>query len=398
MAGGDSRFIGLDVLRFWVASIVIFAHADGFGNAGKIFYAVPGLGGRILRFLPAAGWVAVDIFFVLSGFLVSGLLFKEAKETGTVSVGRFLIRRGLKIYPAFWVMLAFTVGWMLWHHHSIPLTSLLSELFYFQNYGVFLCFHTWSLAVEEHFYFLLAGLFWFLKRQSRGKGGINVSGIPDWFLVVAVSCLILRFVTWVVILSPTNFNFFWFEHSDYALFDSLFFGVWLSFLWHHRWDDRLKKQLAAWRWPLAATGILLILPGVDPIMSIQWFRIAGFILIYLGAGCLLVSCLAVNPVRHSRLVGWLAWLGRHSYSVYLWHVSAGACLFPWVSLNLNTRTGWAADTIIYFVLCWVLGVLMARIIEFPVLRIRDRWFPRLGKQPDLSKAGALMTVNEPAAE
>ena len=60
-----------------------------------------------------AGWAGVDLFFVLSGFLVSGLLFREYKKTGTVRIGRFLIRRGFKIYPTFYIFLivSFIYNW-----------------------------------------------------------------------------------------------------------------------------------------------------------------------------------------------------------------------------------------------------------------------------------------------
>jgi peptidoglycan/LPS O-acetylase OafA/YrhL len=86
MPGANSRLIGLDFLRFFVATIVCSAHAQMFGNAGNIFYRTPGWPGSILNLIPGAGWVAVDIFFVLSGFLVSGLIFQEARERGTISV------------------------------------------------------------------------------------------------------------------------------------------------------------------------------------------------------------------------------------------------------------------------------------------------------------------------
>jgi peptidoglycan/LPS O-acetylase OafA/YrhL len=375
MAGANSRLIGLDLLRFIVATIVLSAHASGFGNAGKIFYETPGLLGKILALMPSAGWEAVDVFFVLSGFLVSGLLFKEAGEHGTISIRRFLIRRGFKIYPAFWAMLASTVAWTLLHYELIPWKAYFSELFYFQNYGVSICFHTWSLAVEEHFYFLLAGVFWVLKRRAGAKQAISFKRIPDLFLAVAVLCLVSRFITWAVVDNVTNGNIHWFTHADLALLDALFFGVMLSHFWHNCWDEQVKQRLARWRWAFAAVGLVLLLPGVTGVMDIQWFRIFGFTLAYLGAGSLLLSCLAFDYIRYPILVKWLAWLGRHSYSVYLWHIMVGACLFPWVSVKLNNRLGWALDTLIYFALCWLVGIFMARILEFPLLRIRNRLFP-----------------------
>lgn len=162
---------------------------------------------------------------------MSGLLFKEVAITVTFRPGRFLIRRGFKIYPAFWVMIACTYAWALALGNTIPISNLLGELFYFQNYGFKLCWHTWSLAVEEHFYFLLAGFFFVLKCREGPHGRINFNVIPDAFRVVAVACLLLRFVTWAVILSPDNQNTIWFLQADHAVIDSLFFGVMLSHFW-----------------------------------------------------------------------------------------------------------------------------------------------------------------------
>src|SRR5215471_10860874 len=75
----------------------------------------------------AAGWAGVDLFFVLSGFLISGLLFTDYKQNGRISVGRFLVRRGLKIYPPYYAFL-FLTAWLL----SRPILPY--ELFFLQNY------------------------------------------------------------------------------------------------------------------------------------------------------------------------------------------------------------------------------------------------------------------------
>ena len=80
----------LDVLRCVAILFVIFQH------------------GNILEFFNRAGWIGVDLFFVLSGFLISGLLFGEYQRRGSIQLKRFYIRRGFKIYPAFYVFLAVT--------------------------------------------------------------------------------------------------------------------------------------------------------------------------------------------------------------------------------------------------------------------------------------------------
>src|SRR5439155_8723892 len=97
----------------------------------------------------------------LSGFLISRLLFTEYQKHGALRIGRFLIRRGFKIYPAFYVMLAATVAITAYHSH-LPhgyLVKVLTEAVYLQNYLPPVWGPTWSLAVEEHFYLLLAVAF-----------------------------------------------------------------------------------------------------------------------------------------------------------------------------------------------------------------------------------------------
>ncbi|MBK9638567.1 MAG: acyltransferase [Bacteroidetes bacterium] len=101
------------------------------------------------------GWIGVDLFFVLSGFLVSGLLFKEFKITNSVNYLNFLIRRGFKIYPVFYLFITFTILWKIKIHSPLELRCLVGEIFFLQNYVGNMWSHTWSLAVEEHFYLLL---------------------------------------------------------------------------------------------------------------------------------------------------------------------------------------------------------------------------------------------------
>ncbi len=107
----------------------------------------------ILKF---GGWIGVDLFFVLSGYLVSKLLFHEYIKFGKINTKRFLIRRGFKIYPLFYSLTIITLltNYFLGdipHIKRPELNTTLNEIFFIQNYSFGLWAHTWSLAVEEHF-------------------------------------------------------------------------------------------------------------------------------------------------------------------------------------------------------------------------------------------------------
>ncbi len=106
----NSRNPSLDVLRGIAVLLVIFRH-----------YPVS----RVAL----GGWVGVDLFFVLSGFLISGLLFSDLTSNGSIALRRFYLRRGLKIYPAFYFFLAGTS--LLWPV-ALPHKFLLSEVFFLQ--------------------------------------------------------------------------------------------------------------------------------------------------------------------------------------------------------------------------------------------------------------------------
>jgi peptidoglycan/LPS O-acetylase OafA/YrhL len=154
------RYFALDLLRAVAVVLVIGHHAD---LPEPPPYLAP-----VLRALNRGGWVGVDLFFVLSGFLVAGLLFREYAQHGAIDFPNFFIRRGLKIYPPFYLMLAATIvivrlGGVI----PISWSQILSEALFVQNYGTPFWGHTWSLAVEEHFYLLLPLLLIALQRNAK---------------------------------------------------------------------------------------------------------------------------------------------------------------------------------------------------------------------------------------
>lgn len=316
------------------------------------------------------GWIGVDLFFVLSGFLVSGLLFREHEKFGELRIGHFLIRRGLKIYPQFWLLMGFTVLLAILRHQHVPLHALASELLFVQNYGPSMWNHTWSLAVEEHFYLLLAfGLFVLAERRSTNPFTL----IPAAFIIIALLSLSLRIATDFRSVYSHKTHLF----PSHLRLDGLFFGVLLSYV-YHRDAIRFLSFAARFRYLLAGVGVLLLLPAFCyPLETTPFLFTYGLSLFYLGSGSLLVAALGCRSPTN-RLATAVAYTGSHSYSVYLWHMPVAVWGTALTSRLVSQHNNWFVYAATYLVGSVAFGVAMSILTESPVLRLRDRLFPSRG--------------------
>jgi peptidoglycan/LPS O-acetylase OafA/YrhL len=333
-----------------------------------------GLLGPATRLWHHAGWIGVDLFFVLSGFLVGGLLFAEAKKYGDLHIGRFLIRRGFKIYPAFWAMIAATVAVSAFLGTPVKPGPLTAELLFIQNYKGPIWDHTWSLAVEEHFYLLLPLVIGLFIRPSRGLTAEKaLAALPRFIVGLCVLILAVRTVKAFLHHRHEEFAYAPLVFRTHIRVDSLWVGVLLAYLHHFR-----REGLAAWvagRRPLLGAVFLagLIPALLLPIQNL-WMHTAGFTGLALGAASLLL--LALHPRRpgHSAAARAVAWLGSYSYSIYLWHL-------PWKDWSHDLLRRFAPeappalDLAVYIAGALVVGVALGALIEWPILRLRDRWFP-----------------------
>src|SRR6185437_7330176 len=172
------------------------------------------------------GWAGVDLFFCLSGFLIGGLLFDEFRRRGHIDLKRFYIRRAFKIWPSYllFVAVAIFAHALISVSPSSPVTlgSFLAtcwpNFLHVQNYFGTPWQHTWSLAVEEHFYLLLPVLFLFLMRRKTDE---PFKPIPLLLILVAIGCLILR------LIAARHRPFIYYRHiyPTHLRIDSLLAGV-----------------------------------------------------------------------------------------------------------------------------------------------------------------------------
>lgn len=353
------RDLSLDVLRAVAIFLVMGRHMPEQDPSSSVT-------GSMLIMWQRGGWIGVDLFFVLSGFLISGLLFSEVQRYGAIQFKRFFIRRGFKIYPPFYFLIAVTVIQGLALGGSVPLDRLAAEVFYLQNYLEPIWDHTWSLAVEEHFYLLLP-LILFLMMGAKKDSTSALRKFPAVCMIVAVFCLMARIAnsfrtfTYDTHLAPTHLRI-----------DSLLFGCFISYYFHFA-RERFERFRRNRRGLLAAVGVACLLPAFFWTIETRFIHTLGFTIFFIGSGLLLISVLGSG--HHGITTSALGWIGRYSYSIYLWHLAARIWLVPAIELKLGYRLPASVALIAYLVLACVAGFLMARMIEFPALAVRDRLFP-----------------------
>ncbi len=314
-------------------------------------------------------WSGVDLFFVVSGFLISGLLFSEYKRTGRILFRRFAMRRDLRIYPGFYAVVGITVAIRVVQHRQEIWYQLLHDILFIQSYFLGTWGHFWSLSVEEHFYILLPLLMFFLISNSVKNRNNPFSLIPVIFAVVALIILIVRLLTARYIpYSLQTHNF-----PTHLRLDSLFFGVVISY-WYHFHQERFSNLVCRRRILIFCLSALCLSPLFIWGQYERWMYTFGFTSIYLGYGCLLVGFLGlrIHEAPKPALIGLsaVAYIGTFSYSIYLWHGFCSGMISAWLSASTAP-----VRVAVFYTSSIVIGIVAAKLIEIPALRLRERLFP-----------------------
>lgn len=348
----------LDILRGVAILTVVFYHMFPVSDPAWI-------SGPIMA-IRSTGWAGVDLFFVLSGFLVSGLLFNEFKRDGKVDVTRFLVRRGFKIYPAYYALFAVGLGLLLVTHSTLE--AVFPILFFFCNYTVdwfntasnALWIHCWSVSVEEHFYLLLSLTVWLISRQKH-----SLRPIPYICAAVCLLVPLLRVFTFYVY--P---NWISALYATHLRVDALAFGVLLSYLYRHH-EEAVKRVFHG------RTLIFFLLAALLTAPCLVWgpesffCYVVGLTTLYVGFGIVLLT-LMINPLPVNFLTSPIARIGVYSYSIYIWHrlfqMGSEICV-PNAPGNLFLKE------VVYLIGAIFGGIVMAKVIEMPMLALRERVIP-----------------------
>lgn len=359
----NKKLYGLDHLRAFAICYVLIYHYRLFGHPDWV--------GNIAPF----GWTGVDLFFVLSGYLISSHLFAELGKTDSISLKTYFIKRSFRILPAYLFIVA--VYFLIpAYHEREALSQLWRFLTFTKNFGMDTRVegtfsHSWSLCVEEQFYLVLPVVLLGLAYFKAGKKGM--------LLLAGVFILgfAIRWVSWQRLVPYLDTDAqgalyrTYIYYPTYNRLDPLLVGIAIS-AWYHYRPGIIPK--------IAKAANLLILAGMTVLIAAYFVSkdegkilapLFGFPLVAIGYGLIVMA--AVHPAsilfkHRSAITEKIATL---SYSLYLSHKGlmplTQKLLAPY-GINPNSNLA----MLICFTVVAIGAILLHVIVEKPFLRMRDR--------------------------
>jgi len=356
----SARLFGLDSLRALAVLVVMLYHLTIFGE-------LP------MAILPVTyfGWMGVDLFFVLSGFLIGQQVLKPYLSGHRPSILDFYRRRAYRILPAYLVILSLYFVWPAWRE-APWLAPLWKFLTFTMNFGFSFdrraFSHAWSLCVEEQFYLVLPLMVLLLMRRPSVRVVVGTLASVVFFGIALRAFLITHYPdeVWTRIYYPS-----------YTRLDGLVTGVGLAIV---------RTFRPAWWQRLMQRGHTLFFSGVVCVGCVVWmFRgydlgndtgpamwgiVLGLPLLSLGLGLITASSVSSNGILARFKVPGAETIAKLAFSLYLTHKAVGHIVMLRFT-EITSRQG-PASWLIYAVMCFSAAALLHIFVERPFLRLRDR--------------------------
>lgn len=286
------------------------------------------------NYLPG-GFLGVDLFFVLSGYLISSLIIKEYKSTGTVNLYNFYVRRARRLLPAVYFMITVVLIIITLFNGVLLKKSYLDALFgyiyssnwwyifhkldYFDSFGSQSPFkHLWSLAIEEQFYMFFPLIFLIFNRKSKSNN--SNSKLNKNFIFVVLSLILVSLIAHILLFDINNINRIYFGTDTRAF--SLLVGVVGAILYPM---DRLSERTTKkdnMIYSIVSLVSILVLIGIMINTSEYntWLYRGGFLLVAI-IGLIIIISSGRQYTFMSKLLSFkpFVFIGKISYSLYLWH-------------------------------------------------------------------------------
>jgi peptidoglycan/LPS O-acetylase OafA/YrhL len=368
------RAHGLDTLRSLAILSVMVFHVYTFHDVGNL--------PESLRFAAQLGWMGVDLFFVLSGYLIGSQLLRPYLRGECPRLWGFYRNRAFRVLPAYGVVLALYFILPVWSE-AFRLPPLWQFLTFTQNlfvdYRVTQAFsHVWSLCVEEHFYLFLPLIVLLLMRKpSFRKTVALLAGLA--LFGICIRAFILFHVLMPLARAGQNFGLVYIEriyYPTYSRLDGLLAGVMLALIRTFRplWWSALAKRGHSLMYAglcLVGVAVWLFKDRWQFVGGVSAFgTVFGFPILSLGLGLLVASALSANGLLSRFTVPGAKLIATLAYSLYLTHkelIHLVDLCFPAIA-----RAGILPWLGVYAVCCLAVSGLLYLCVERPFLILRDR--------------------------
>jgi peptidoglycan/LPS O-acetylase OafA/YrhL len=374
---GSIYFPGLNSLRFLAASAVVFHHVEQY-KSWKGQPNIWGSDGILGAFIDAIGHKAVSLFFVLSGFLITYLLLAEVAKTGTVSLRKFYIRRILRIWPLYYIIVLTAIFLLpqlikigpdpdmvqqnIWFVLAVYL-FMLPNLMLAKTFHVVGANQTWSVGVEEQFYIIWP----YLVRK------FHQVFIPFLISLVVIkmglSLTALVGIEWVnhngVVEALKKFERIWstFKIEQMAVGG---FGAYYLF----------TKKTSILNWMYSKTNIV-ICAILFVLLFTTSFHFFGMTLIEAYVFITLILNISTNPSFPVKMENkQFTLLGNMSYGIYMWHTLCISFILALIDIFNIAPEGWQYHTALHlsaFILTLIVSYLSYTYIESGFLKFKDRF-------------------------
>lgn len=362
---GKHKLLGLAHLRAFAITYVVLFHYQKFGHPDWV--------NKVGEF----GWTGVDLFFVLSGYLIAGQLFALIAQGKTISMRVFFTKRFFRIIPPYLVvvMLYFAFPSLrereqmasLWRYLTFTLNFNLD----IKSIGTFT--HAWSLCIEEQFYLALPLFIFLLNRFNMGKKAIYV------VLGLFLSGFLIRYFNWHYFIEPNllsdRFRALFYKiiyYPTYNRLDGLLTGVSIAGL--YAFCPLIKESANKYSNLLMLTGVFILIGAYFVCTPQQSFSTAmvGYPLIAIGYGLITAAVVCPNNILYS-VKSWLtSQVAALSYGIYLihkmaFHLTQDLLVKKGIDVNSNLMLLSCLGTTIIFAL------LLRYTIERPSIKLRNRF-------------------------
>ena len=316
MSNNKSKYLpSIDSLRALAVLAVIIYHVD-------------------VNYLPG-GFLGVDLFFVLSGYLISSLIIKEYRKTGSLNLYNFYIRRARRLLPAVYFMITVGLVVMVLFNEVLLRKSHLDAIFgyiyssnwwyifhkldYFDSFGAQSPFkHLWSLAIEEQFYMIFPLLFLLVNRKKKSKDGTYK--LNKNFLYVVLGLILVSLIAHILLFDINNISRIYFGTDTRAF--SLLVGVVGAILYPM---EKLHAKVTSQQNIMYSVVSLVSIATLITVMIYTseyntWLYRGGFLLVAI-LGLIVIISSGKQHTLMSRLLSFkpVVFIGKISYSLYLWH-------------------------------------------------------------------------------